>query len=65
MAWLMVSSYIHSKYTFFHILNNRLPTATCVPVYTGMGRKKTIDCFQFNLQYVMLFIGYSLPVDWL
>lgn len=48
-----------------HILYNHFLTTTVVPVYTGIHRKVTIGCFQFDLLYVMLLIRYSLPVEWL
>lgn len=48
-----------------HILYNHFSTASVVPVYTGRDRRVTIGCFQFDLQYVVLLIRYSLPVDWL
>lgn len=48
-----------------HILYNHFSTATVDSVYTGQDKKVTIDCFPFNLRYVVLHIRYPFPVDWL
>lgn len=67
MTSLMISSYMNPKKKLHcpHILYNHFSTASVVPVYTGRDRRVTIGCFPFDLQYVVLLIRYSLPVDWL